>query len=102
MTQTKCSYERQLVPISTEIIEQFLSDDSLKCYHYTVDIQKILNGEGAHPRPHTPPQTPPSARRFAPSLATFGRSFTVPPKPRTKSPPMAVDLQMMYSFKAVS
>ena len=74
-----------VVLISTQIIEQFCSDDSLKCYHYSVEIQKNLDGEGAHP----PPQTPPPARRCAPRRSSFGRSFTGPPKPKTKSPPMA-------------
>jgi hypothetical protein len=48
------SYESHLAPISAEIIEQFCSDDSLKCYHYSVEIQKNLSGEGAHPPPQTP------------------------------------------------
>src|ERR1043165_10316112 len=71
------------------------SDDSLKCYHYTVDIQKNLNGEGAHP----PPQTPLPTRRCAPRLATFGRSSTIPPKPRTKSPPMRTRAGFTHAYK---
>ena len=59
-TQTRLklhvSYEWQLVPISTQIIEQFCSDDSLKCYHYSVEIQKILDGEGSHPLPKPLPK----------------------------------------------
>ena len=41
-----------------------------------MEIQKFLDGEGAHP----PPQTPPPARRCAPRRSSFGRSFTGPPQ----------------------
>ena len=38
-----------IIIIATSDSEQFCSDDFLKCYHYTVEIQKNLDGEGHIP-----------------------------------------------------
>src|SRR5688572_28858304 len=50
-------YFMNIIIIATSDSEQFCSDDILKYYHYSVEIQKNLNRGVVTSPPQTPPQT---------------------------------------------